>query len=121
MKVACGVMFDKFGNILMGLRDKRGANPWYWEFPGGKVEGKESIEYCLHREWLEELNLKIEIQELIGIHKFGFVECYFYKGKILDIENLKINVHSYIGFYTPKNVLGLRLFDGDDNIIKKLL
>jgi len=114
-------MYDRFGNILMGLRNNNGANPWYWEFPGGKVEGKESIEKCLHREWIEELNLKIEIEELLGINKFGFVECYFYKGKILDIENLQINVHSHIGFYNPRDVLKLRLFEGDEDIIKKLL
>ena len=121
MKVACGVMYDKSGNILMGLRSGNGPNPWYWEFPGGKVEGKEPIKDCLRREWLEELNLNIEIDELIGINKFSFIECYFYKGKILDIENIKINVHSHIGFYTPKDILDLRLFDGDEDIVKKLL
>tara|TARA_Y200000002_G_scaffold377564_1_gene383385 strand:- start:2198 stop:2563 length:366 start_codon:yes stop_codon:yes gene_type:complete len=121
MKVACGVMYDKAGNILMGLRSGNGPNPWFWEFPGGKVESNETVEQCLRREWKEELNLNIKIDRLIGKSIYGFVECFFYIGKIKDIKNLKINVHEYVGFYKPKDVLKLRLFEGDDEIVKKLL
>ena len=67
MNVACGVMYDKAGNILMGLRKENGPNPNYWEFPGGKQEEGESLEECLHREWKEELNLQIDIQKKIKV------------------------------------------------------
>ena len=59
MKVACGIMYDNANKILMGLRSDKGANPNYWEFPGGKCEKNESLEECLKREWMEELNLKL--------------------------------------------------------------
>tara|TARA_Y100000992_G_C21174785_1_gene447724 strand:+ start:294 stop:671 length:378 start_codon:yes stop_codon:yes gene_type:complete len=121
MKVACGLMYDDAGNILVGLRSKKSSNPGYWEFPGGKVESNETIEECLHREWKEELNLEIEIKEQIGHTTSGFVECFFYVGKIKNPGNLHVNVHEYVGFYDPKDILNLRLFDGDANIVKKLI
>ena len=119
--VACGIMFDTEENILMGLRDSRGPNPNYWEFPGGQLEHNETLEECLRREWAEELNLEISIDRLLCTTTYNNVSCHFFVGKIKDIENLRIQVHQYIGFYNIHDVLQLRLFDGDDKVIKMLL
>jgi mutator protein MutT len=120
MKVACGVMYDTEGKILMGLRDSKGSNPGYWEFPGGKCEKGETLEECLHREWKEELNLCIEIEECIHTSKMDWIECYFYIGKIMNMEDMQINVHEHIGIYDMSDIQSLRLFEGDDEIIKIL-
>ena len=56
-RVSCGIMKNRKGKILLGLRPENRPNPGYWEFPGGKCENKESSEDCLKREWLEELEL----------------------------------------------------------------
>jgi 8-oxo-dGTP pyrophosphatase MutT (NUDIX family) len=96
--VACGIMFDAQGNILMGLRDSRGPNPNYWEFPGGQLESNETLEECLRREWVEELNLHICIDRFLCTTTFNNISCHFFVGKIEDIENLRIQVHQYIGF-----------------------
>ena len=119
--VACGIMFDTEGNILMGLRDARGTNPNYWEFPGGQLEPDETLEECLRREWVEELNLHISIDRFLCTTTYNNISCHFFVGKIEDIENLRICVHQYIGFYNITDVLQLRLFDGDDKVIKMLL
>jgi len=119
--VACGIMFDPEGNILMGLRDTRGPNPNYWEFPGGQLEPDETLEECLCREWVEELNLHISIDRFLCTTTYNNISCHFFVGKIEDIENLRIQVHQYIGFYNIPDILQLRLFDGDDKVIKMLL
>ena len=62
-----------------------------------------------------------EIKEQIGHTNSGFVECFFYVGKIKNPGNLHVNVHEYVGFYDPKDILNLRLFDGDADIVKKLI
>jgi 8-oxo-dGTP pyrophosphatase MutT (NUDIX family) len=121
VNVACGIMFDAQGNILMGLRDSRGPNPNYWEFPGGQLEPDETLEECLRREWIEELNLHISIDRFLCTTTYNNISCHFFVGKIEDIENLRIQVHQYIGFYNINDVLQLRLFDGDDKVIKMLL
>lgn len=121
MKVACGVMYVDEKNILMGLRSKNGKHPNYWEFPGGKCEENETLEECLHREWKEELNVKIKIDKKIyaWINEEQ-IECHFYRGKILDIENLKQNVHEKIIYAPPEELYNLRIFDGDEQVIDML-
>jgi 8-oxo-dGTP diphosphatase len=121
MKVACGVMYDTEGRILMGLRDSKGTEPNYWEFPGGTLEIGETLENCLHREWYEELNLGIEIEEYFYTSTLGFVECFFFLGKINGFNNMQINVHDHIGFYDLEDIKGLRLFEGDEKIVDILL
>jgi mutator protein MutT len=120
MKVACGIMYDNSGKILMGLRSKYGANPHYWEFPGGKCEKDETLEECLHREWKEELNLDIEIHKLLYTTQQDWIECYFYTGKIKDMSNLQVKVHEYVGFYDVNDLHKLRLFSGDEVIVDLL-
>ena len=120
LHVACGIMYMPDNTILMGLRSKRGFNPYYWEFPGGQQEDGETLEECLHREWMEELNLHISIEHLLYTTVYNNISCHFFVGKIKGIENLRINVHEYIGFY-PKNALyKLRLFEGDDKVVDLL-
>lgn len=120
MKVACGIMYDNSGKILMGLRSKKGANPHYWEFPGGKCEKDETLEECLHREWKEELNLDIEIHKLLHTTQHDWIECYFYVGKIKNMGNLQVKVHEYVGFYDVNDLHKLRLFSGDEVIVDLL-
>ena len=120
MHVSCGIMYDNTGNILMGLRSEQGPNPNYWEFPGGQQEDNETLEECLHREWKEELNLKIQIDKKITTTSCNDIHCHFFVGKIIDIENLRINVHQYIGFYHKNEIHKMRLFEGDKEIIDLL-
>ena len=118
--VACGIMYMPDNTILMGLRNKYGPNPHYWEFPGGQLEEDETLEECLQREWMEELNLHISIERFLCTTTHKDISCHFYVGKIQDIENLRINVHEYIGFYLKNELYCLRLFEGDDKIVDLL-
>ena len=121
MKVECGVMYVDEKNILMGLRSKIGKFPGYWEFPGGKCEKGETLEECLHREWKEELNLQISIQKRIysWINDEN-IECHFFIGRVLDLENLKTNVHEKVICQQPEELYHLRLFEGDEKILELL-
>ena len=119
--VSAVALIDVDGRVLLSKRPKEKTMAGLWEFPGGKCEQNETLEDCLKREWKEELNLEIEIKEQIGHTNSGFVECFFYVGKIKNPGNLHVNVHEYVGFYDPKDILNLRLFDGDADIVKKLI
>ena len=120
MKVACGIMYDNANKILMGLRSDKGANPNYWEFPGGKCEKNESLEECLKREWMEELNLEIDIQKEILKTTTNNLDCHFFVGKIKNMGNLHVNVHQYVAFYDINDLPFLRLFPGDEQLIPLL-
>jgi 8-oxo-dGTP diphosphatase len=123
--VVCGVMYNKAGRILMGMRGgrnlgKKDGNRGKWEFPGGQLEHGESMNDCLKREWKEELNLEIEIDTLI--HRFNFKKliCIFITGTIVDEENIKMLDHEDIGFFTKEQIYDLNIFEEDIVVVDKL-
>tara|TARA_B100001057_G_scaffold433182_1_gene461902 strand:+ start:91 stop:477 length:387 start_codon:yes stop_codon:yes gene_type:complete len=117
-EVACGIMYNKNGKILMGLRPLNNRYGGFWEFPGGVLEKYETIEECLKREWIEELNLEINIEKEIysSIYDDKFI-CRFFKGTIINEDTLKRNVHSELKFLEKNEIYKLRLFKGDKLIL----
>ena len=81
-KVICGLIFNSKGQLLITRRSK-GDYKGQWEFPGGKVENKESDLDCLHRELAEELDVKVQIH-------FKFTEFDY------QYPNFSVNLSSYI-------------------------
>lgn len=66
IQVACGVLVDAGGRVLMAQRPKGKIAAGYWEFPGGKIEPGEAAEAALRRELQEELGVDIaDIEPLI--------------------------------------------------------
>ena len=57
--VAVGVLIDADGRFLLTSRPEGKVYAGYWEFPGGKLEGGESVEAALRRELHEELGITI--------------------------------------------------------------
>ena len=68
LHVAVGVIKDSEGKVLISLRHDKAHQGGLWEFPGGKVEPRESVEQALARELKEELGISVlEIAPLIKI------------------------------------------------------
>lgn len=57
--VAAAALVDVDGRILVQQRPEGKAMAGLWEFPGGKVEGDESLEQTLIRELKEELDIDV--------------------------------------------------------------
>ena len=60
VQVAIGVIRNSKGQVLIAQRKKGVHQEGMWEFPGGKLENGESVEFALARELKEELNITIE-------------------------------------------------------------
>lgn len=121
--VACGIMYNEHNQILLGKRHSNGPYPNIWEFPGGKLEKGETLEECLKREWLEELNLNIVIDtKLVSLVSDidNKITCHFFIGGILDLSNLQMNVHECVEFFYPSQMKQLQLFKGDEQIVDML-
>lgn len=71
IKVACAIIVND-DKVLVVQRSETMSLPLKWEFPGGKLENDEAAEECIHREILEELNLKIEVQHRISSSLFDY-------------------------------------------------
>lgn len=118
--VACGIMYNEYNQVLLGKRHPKGPYPNIWEFPGGKLENGETLEECLQREWIEELNLSIVIENklvtFVSVTEKN-TTCHFFIGRILDLPNLQMNVHECVEFFYPSQMKQLQLFKGDDQVV----
>jgi A/G-specific adenine glycosylase len=65
LTAALGIVVEN-GRIFIQKRPPGALMASLWEFPGGKVKGKESPEECLHRELLEELGVTVRIVEKLA-------------------------------------------------------
>lgn len=121
--VACGIMCNEQNQILLGKRHSKGPYPNIWEFPGGKLEEGETLEECLQREWIEELNLSIVVDCKVITYVSGTdkrITCHFFIGRILDLPNLKMNIHESVDFFYPNQMKSLKMFKEDDKIVNVL-
>jgi A/G-specific adenine glycosylase len=59
--IGVAVIWNEQGQILIDRRRAQGLLGGLWEFPGGKIEGGETIEECIKREIKEELGIEIEV------------------------------------------------------------
>lgn len=64
--VVCGVIRDQGGRYLACRRPQGKHLAGYWEFPGGKVNEGESMEFALVRELQEELDILVSVGKRLG-------------------------------------------------------
>lgn len=90
MKVVTAGIIRSGDRVLLARRAAGSNLRGKWEFPGGKVEGGESLEDCLRRELAEELGIHLNIghrlcsSEFVYIHGEFRIEAFWVK--ILDGE-----------------------------------
>ncbi len=70
--VTAGMVRDGQGRLLIAQRPLEGFLGGLWEFPGGKVEGQESLSACLRRELREELAIDVEVGALFAVVDHAF-------------------------------------------------
>lgn len=99
LHVAVGIIKNCEGKILISLRADTVHQGGLWEFPGGKIKEKESVEQALGRELKEELNISIlELAPLIKIkHQYDDLEVFLdawvvtlFSGKPFGLEGQEV-------------------------------
>ena len=110
--------------VLIGRRNATQALGGYWEFPGGKLEGNESLVECLYREIQEELGVSVNISNDI------FAEySYEYDGRKIQRVAMFANIneelsnstaHDLLAWVRPNDLLNYKLVPSDISIAKKL-
>jgi 8-oxo-dGTP diphosphatase len=66
LTVMSGLILNKDGQALMGLRKQGKPRPGLWEYPGGKVEPGEVPLLALYRELHEELGIETRPLRWLG-------------------------------------------------------
>lgn len=75
-QVAVGILVRADGSFLLAQRPAGKPYEGYWEFPGGKLEGNESVEAALARELHEELGVTIETCQRWRVLEHDYPHAY---------------------------------------------
>lgn len=112
VSVVVGAVVDDKGLVLMTRRAAAGTRPDMWELPGGVVENGESHSEALHREFVEELGVKISVGACIDNATLQVERDYcifLYRARIVD------------GTPAPLVASGLEWVDLDVAIVRRPL
>ena len=108
------------GLFLVAKRLPGGPLSEKWEFVGGKNRWGESVEDTLQREWLEELNLRVDVKEHLLDTEFIYNDTHFtlkcHRVEVLDGE-IKLSVHQEYR-WVDKSELSTLHFGESDGVIK---
>ncbi|OWR33148.1 8-oxo-dGTP diphosphatase MutT [Saccharibacillus sp. O23] len=94
-----GAVITENGKVLCAQRGNTKAQPYKWEFPGGKIEEGETPQEALKREIQEEMNCNVEVGERIETtvyeYDFGIVHlttfyCTLIEGRPMLTEHAAI-------------------------------
>lgn len=123
MAVSTAAIILKNRKVLLAQRMPTGSMASRWEFPGGKVEGEESLEEALARELKEEFGLPVQVKELLCTTEFSHKNIPFSLVAFrveMDQEPPVLTAHTQIGWFTVDAIEQLNLADSDRSLFEKL-
>lgn len=123
MKEVTAAIILRDNRVLIAQRAPEDKLAGKWEFPGGKIEPRETPPECLIREIKEELDVDIEVLDFFGesIYEYqsGKIKLMAYWCKWISGE-FTLNVHSHI-VWANQDELGLYDFaPADIPLMEKL-
>jgi 8-oxo-dGTP diphosphatase len=94
-----------------------------WEFPGGKVEGRETPEQCLKREMKEEFDIDVSVGEYLGSSVYHYdhisVELLAYRTSWEGGE-IRLKAHGDFKWISLEQLGGFDFAPADWIFIEKL-
>jgi 8-oxo-dGTP diphosphatase len=122
--VACLVLLDQQGAVLTTRRPEGKQLGGLWEFPGGKVEARESPEEALRREIWEELELSLGELEAMSpvVHEypFGVIRLLPFLSRIVRPSLIRLVEHSEHRWVTPQTWGSLEWAPADLPVLDQL-
>jgi len=122
-----GFLLNEKNELLLVKHQKHGRE--YWLLPGGGVEYGETLKQALEREFVEEVGLKVKVQNMVlvhdSIHPGGdrhIVNIYF-KIKAKKVKKITANSDNILkeaGFFSIRSFSKLLFYPGIKNDIISL-
>lgn len=124
IEVAAAIIENEQGQILIARRRIGKAQEGLWEFPGGKLEGNETVEECLKRELLEEMNIEIHPYEPFGMNDHDYdalhIRLFAHKAKFVSGEVILVD-HDHYEWVYPKELGQYEFAPADIKFVRMLL
>lgn len=122
--VACLVLVDPAGAVLITQRPIEKQLGGLWEFPGGKVETGESAEGALRREIIEELQIKIgSLQPMIPVthhYDFGAIQLVPFLTRCEKRPPIQLIEHSDLAWVEEVDLLKYQWAPADLPVVEEL-
>ena len=124
MKIVSAAVVINDRKVLIARRKADDKLAGFWEFPGGKIEDKETPQECLKRELKEELGIETTVGDILceSIYKYGHGGF-----KILALQtnlyskDFVLSSHDKIDWVPIHNLLNYKLLPADIPIAKKII
>lgn len=117
-------IIERDGKFLIAKRKKGKHLENKWEFPGGKIEQKETPEECLARELKEEFGIIAEITDFIAESTFDYgdrkIKLLGYRAKYISGE-FRLNAHDDMKWIFANEFIGFDFAEADLPLIEKIL
>ena len=117
MIVVGAMIRNSKGHILACMRPKGDAWAGWWEFPGGKVEGEESLKDALSREIEEELGISVEprskICEINHRYHDRDVNLHIFDCGIVDNDDIVLMEHDDSRWLSQEELLDVEWLPAD--------
>jgi len=117
-------VIEKEDRILICQRKRGSRHELKWEFPGGKVEAGETLEFALARELHEELSIDARIGEKIGEYTAQYpgrspISLHFFR--VTDFTGEPVNLEfEQIVWETPVHLPDYDFLEGDIAFVRML-
>lgn len=123
IKVVAAII-EKEDKILIAKKKEGKPLAGYWEFPGGKIEEGEPSEESLIRELMEEMNIKVKVNNFIGesIYDYGngkVISLLGYTSEIIE-GTLKLTDHDEVKWVTLDQIKSYKLAPADIPLVDKI-
>ncbi len=111
------------GDKILATQRGYGEFAGSWEFPGGKMESGESQKEALVREILEELKVKIEVQEFVYTIEYDYptfhltMHCYF--ARVLE-GNIELTEHQDAKWLNRETLMSVEWLPADVDLVEQL-
>jgi len=122
--VIAGLIFRN-QRVLICQRRHDAAFALKWEFPGGKIEDRESEADALRRELREELAIDVRESEFFSGYAYSykegptvFLRFYWVKSFQGEPQNL---VFEQISWVKPEDLVNLDFLEGDRRLIMQII
>lgn len=119
----CAAIIVQQGKVLITLRPNGKRLGGYWEFPGGKIDGRESPHQALKRELKEELNIDISVGKIFTTVYYHYdwgnalIFAYLCTWDSGEIDHLEVADHRWI---KPEELKNYNILPADKPILEKL-
>ena len=122
IEVVAAIIHDSEGRIFA---TQRGYGEWkdWWEFPGGKIEVKETPEEALKREIWEELETRIVVERFVETVEWDYpqfhltMHCYLCH---VESGHLELKEHEAAKWLNKGELESVNWLPADKDLVRKL-